>query len=212
MEYLAYPDTVGNVYGVGLGAMAGVMTVVYAVMFLFGIAMYIMQAIAFMKMAKKTGVRHGWLSFIPVGNIYIIGRIADAGKGKRTNTKRLMGSFIAFLIIYVLFIVLLVAAIISAPMADTLPSAFIAPMIIMVLAIFAIAICLAVFEYIAYYHISTNFGGEGGVAYFIGILLGMFLMPIVSVILFLILSGKTPALSDEPQIITATATETDSVF
>lgn len=222
MDYQVYPEIgFGDIadygalpsdLGMAFGSMAGILAVVYLVVFLFSIASYIMQSIAFMKMAKKVGVAHSWLAFIPIGNVYILGRIADAGKAKHTNTRRMMISTALFFVVYVLLIALVVAAALSAPMADEFPMQFVLPMLLMVLVFFAIVICLAVFEYIAIYHICDNFGGDNGVAYFVGVLLGTFFVPIVAVVLFLILAGKTPKVTDAPVITPIVEQPADSVF
>ncbi len=209
MELYSYPTAMEEALGAG---MAGFFVAFYGTLLLFSIAMYIMQGIAFMNMAKKTGVRNGWLAFIPIGNVYIIGRIADAGKGNRKNTRRLMGLMIATVIIYVLILVLCVTAIISAPFSDTMPFVYLIPVILLTIAMAVVAICAEVFMFIAYYGIAQNFGGKDGTVYFVGILLGMFLMPVVSAVLFLILSGKAPKFTDAPVAIPVAATQTDSVF
>lgn len=219
MDYQVYPDASFGEFpeyvapGAELGAMFGLFIVIYIVAFILGIAMYVMNAIALMRMAKKVGVSKGWLAFIPIGDIYMLGRISDAGKGKRTRTKMLMVTTIILFVLYILWFAVLIGAAVAAPMADEIPDMFIAPLFIMLALMMVAAICLTVFEFIAYYHICDNFGGSNGVSYFIGLLLGFFFMPIVSVILLLILSGKQPALTDMPVEVPVIAEEkTDSVF
>jgi|GEM_PF-1061859 len=57
----------------------------------FGIlAAYVLNAIAVMMMASKLGIANSWLSFIPFGDMYMRGRVADVGSTKSTNTSRLM--------------------------------------------------------------------------------------------------------------------------
>ena len=223
MDYQVYPDTSLGEFpqspsllteiADAFGPMLGVIISMYAVMFLFAIAMYVMNAIAIMRMAKRTGVRNGWLAFIPIGDIYLLGRISDAGKGKRIRTKMLMTTVIVFAVLYVVLIAVLVGAIVSASMFDTILDMFIAPLFGTLALLLIAAVCLTVFEYIAYYYICENFGGSSGIGYFVGILLGYFFMPIVSVVLLLILSGKQPKLTDVPvEIPVVTEASTDSVF
>ena len=199
-------------YGVADAAI-GVFFAVYAVVLVLSLAMYVMQAIAFMKMAKKVGVNNAWLAFIPIGDLYIMGRIADAGQEKHKHTRRLMGATIVFAILYAAMIAVAIASVVADPMADTLGMPYLIPIIILTLAILAVAICLIIFEFIVLYKMCDNFGGNNGVLYFIGVILGMFLMPIVTVILFLILSGKTPKVTDGAVVITpAVEVPHDSVF
>ena len=177
-----------------LGGMVAFLVIFYALMFAFSIAMYVMEGIALLRMAKKTGVPNGWMGFVPVANVYLLGRIADAGTGKRKHAKRLLisyiaiyGSMIPFFIAYGVAMYLIIL--------DT-EAAFI-PLLLMLLfalVMMAAAVCASVFVYIAFYHIAKNFGGESGTGYFVGMLVGAFVCPIVSYILMLILSGKNPAM------------------
>ena len=44
---------------------------------LFTLATYVLGAIALFTMAKRRGIHHAWLSWIPVGNNWILGSLAD---------------------------------------------------------------------------------------------------------------------------------------
>ncbi|MBR5539368.1 MAG: hypothetical protein IKU61_05660 [Clostridia bacterium] len=224
MDYQVYPDTNFGEFPQGIsfdadfieafGAMFGIFLAIYAVALLFGIAMYVMNAIAIMRMAKRTGIRNVWLEFIPIGDIYLLGRISDAGKGKHTRTKMLMTTVIILFVLYIVWVAVLIGAAVAGPMSDTIPVMFVAPLFGTLALLLIAAVCLTVFEYIAYYYVCENFGGSGGIGYFIGILLGYFFMPIVSVVILLILSGKQPRLTDAPaELPTVPETvTTDSVF
>ena len=209
MELSMLPDLMS--YGV-TEAYIGAFWAMYAVIMLLSFAMYIMQAIAFMRMAKKVGIKRSWLAFIPIGDLYIMGRIADAGKEKHKHTRRLMGTTIVFAIVYVLMIALLVSSVVANPMADTIEPSYLIPMILLALVILVVSICLIVFEFIVLYKICDNFGGDNGALYFIGVVLGMFLMPVVTVVLFLILSGKTPRVTENAVVTPVAQVPHDSVF
>jgi len=47
---------------------------------LIALIFYILQSIAFMKLAKRNNINHSWLAFIPVANTYIFGQIARLKK------------------------------------------------------------------------------------------------------------------------------------
>lgn len=55
---------------------------------LISIALYVLQAIGFYTIAKRRGIAHAWLAFIPFGSAWILGALYDDYKarfGKRTN-------------------------------------------------------------------------------------------------------------------------------
>ena len=60
-------------------ALEGIGSVVAAnsVTSLFTLAAYVLGAIALFTMAKRRGIHHAWLSWIPVGNNWILGSLAD---------------------------------------------------------------------------------------------------------------------------------------
>ncbi len=55
----------------------GILLVVYLLLIGFGIATYIMNAIAYQKIATRRLISNSWLAWIPVANSWIIGSIAD---------------------------------------------------------------------------------------------------------------------------------------
>lgn len=198
-----------------LGGMIAFLVIFYAMMFVFGIAMYVMEGIAMLRMAKKTGVPNGWMGFVPVANVYLLGRIADAGTGNRKHAKRLLVSYIALFVSLIPYFVTYAVAIFSMIAEAEMAIVPLVLMLVFALIMLAIAVCCSVFCYIAYYHICKNFGGDSGTGYFVGILVGSFVCPIVSVILMLILSGKTPAMVENGTVTVTpqpSVPHTDDVF
>ncbi len=45
------------------------------VLFVIGVILYLLSAIGLYKMAENAGIEYGWLAFIPVLNLYIVGRV-----------------------------------------------------------------------------------------------------------------------------------------
>lgn len=41
------------------------------------VAMYVMQGVALQTIARRRGIRHDWLAWVPVGSVWILGAIAD---------------------------------------------------------------------------------------------------------------------------------------
>ena len=57
----------------GLGALAAFNTF----RFVLGIVAYVLGAIALYSLAKRRGIQHAWLSWIPIGNLWILGSLSD---------------------------------------------------------------------------------------------------------------------------------------
>ena len=75
--------------------LANIYLVAFGIALLVGLAYYIMNGIALLRMAKRTGVKHGWLGFIPLADSWLLGRISDVGSTRRHSGARLLGFTIA---------------------------------------------------------------------------------------------------------------------
>lgn len=60
----------------------GIMLVVYLLLIGFGIATYIMNAIAYQKIASRRLIANPWLAWIPIASSWLIGSIVDEYDGK----------------------------------------------------------------------------------------------------------------------------------
>lgn len=58
----------------GLIAMLGGLVFVF---FILAIALYVLMGLSLMTMAKNKGIENPWLAFVPVGNMWIIGKIIE---------------------------------------------------------------------------------------------------------------------------------------
>lgn len=52
---------------------------------LVSLAAYVLQAIGFYTIAKRRGIPHAWLAWIPVGSVWILGSISDDFKSRTTG-------------------------------------------------------------------------------------------------------------------------------
>jgi hypothetical protein len=61
----------------GLGAIiAGALVIFLVIYILIVIALYIYMSLALMKVAKRTKTEPAWLAWVPIGNIYLMSKIA----------------------------------------------------------------------------------------------------------------------------------------
>ncbi len=217
MGYEAYPETYYATAGETAAAMiVGVLVtliiVLYATALVFAVAQYVMNAISIMRMAKKLSIPNGWLGFIPFADVYMLGKIADVSSEKKINAKRLLITEIVYFAIFIVYMVLAFAIGLISAVDESAAVATVIVFLMVLLLFLASTVCLAVFEYIAFYRIAQNFGGKNATGYFLGILLGgLFVSTLVSTVLLLVLSFKEPAkTSAAPDVIEAAAA--DSVF
>ena len=200
---------------------------VYAVSFvialLVGIACYVMYGIALYRMAKRTGVEHGWLGFIPFANDWLLGRLSDVGSSRRHSGARILGFEIATRCCAIGFIgttVSLLVGLFSSGLLDgtisddaalSLLMPHLATFWILAVVTMVLAICTAVFQCMALYRIGVNFGSSG---YGLALVLTAFFCQLATFIILLVLSGKTPKCTEGEPVAAAPQSDapTDSVF
>ncbi len=71
-----YPADISSIAGAALGII-GIVLLTYLVTFGLGIVMYILQALGLYTIAQWRGIKHPWLAWLPVTNVWILGSIAD---------------------------------------------------------------------------------------------------------------------------------------
>ena len=73
-----------------LGILLGILLIVLAV----SVVMYVFQSLGLYAIAKRRGIRHAWLAWLPVGYYWIAGSIADqyqyVAKGKVKNKRKIL--------------------------------------------------------------------------------------------------------------------------
>ena len=141
----------------GNGAYA-VIVGIYMMYMLFTVALYVVQSLGYYTIAKRRGIRNGWLAWLPIGNLWIAGSISDqyqyVTKGKVKNRRKLLlGLSIALLAVYVGMMVVLVAGMLVSGSAGFGAGAIVTVLLVLLagLALIAIAIAMLVIQYICLY-------------------------------------------------------------
>ena len=206
--------------------LVGIYAVIFGIALLVGIAYYIMYGIALLRMAKRAGVKHGWLGFVPIADNWLLGRLSDVGSSRRHSGARLLGfsaatacSGICSLIALSSMFVRLIAdenlhAAVSDEVAMQMVFSTSLPLLLFSLLAFVCAVCTAVFQCMALYRVGVNFGGASGSGFGIALILTIFFCPLATYIILLILSGRTPTCTDGIPSVSAPHDDgpTDSVF
>ena len=152
-----------------------------------GIVVHILIGVGLYTIAKRRGIRNGWLAFIPVLNVWILGSISDQYRhvvqGQiKARRKVLLGTNIAYMLICCVVLVLCgtLFARIFANMAqletmnDEQAAAFamemVAPMVgifLLFLPLLVLAIVQMVFYYIALYDVYKSCDPSNAVLYLV---------------------------------------------
>ena len=211
MDELLMPSIADDIAALGLGVFV---IAIYGFLFLLLLAQYLLHAFAMFRMAKKVGLQNAWMAFVPFTDVYLTGRIADVNSQKKVHAKRMLIAYIVFLATGLIYIVAAFVYGFAMGVGEHIVLGvllFAGSAVLM----FAASVCYSVFAYIAWYRICANFGGSNAIGWFLGALLGgMFCSSLVPPILFLILSGKNPAVVENGTVTVTppAAPSSDDVF
>jgi membrane protease YdiL (CAAX protease family) len=74
--------------------MLAAMAVFYGFIGIVGIVFYVLQALAMQTIANRRGIANGWLAWIPIGSMWLMGAIADdyrqKAKGEKKNRRAIL--------------------------------------------------------------------------------------------------------------------------
>lgn len=150
----------GVMMGVG-GAVAAILLILVLLALGFAIVSYVLSAVGMYRIARRRGIHHAWLAWVPVGNSWLLGSISDHYQYvvKHKTTKRRKVLLILNLLLSVISVVFSVAVLVSniamvgsGVAADG--SGTVLGIILMVLyywLLLGLSIAVTVIAYIAYY-------------------------------------------------------------
>ena len=175
--------------------------------FSWAVVSYVFQSLGYYTIASRRGIHHSWLAWVPFGNLWIVGSISDqyqyVTKGKVKNRRKLLlGLSIGLFAGYFLW---LFATVINLVVGQE--GAAILILIFGILAIFAVAILLAVFQYMALYDLYSSCDPNNAVLYLV---LSILFSGIVPFFVFACRkrdSGMPPRKQPEPQQVVVPTVE-----
>ena len=161
-----------------------------------GIALYVMMSWGMYSISKRRGISKPWLSWIPLGNSWMLGAISDhyqlvANGKQKSKRKILLGLPIAMYLVYGVMMAAYVVLMFSSvgagsqpsgvgPEAATASASMLLPllmllvMIVLLVVILVIAVVYSVFTYIALFDLFRSCNPDTGVLFLIlSIVLGM---------------------------------------
>ena len=156
-EY-AFPDAMGGAAVGAMGVVTGILLIVCFLAMGFSVVMYVLNAVGLYRIAKRRGIHHAWLAWVPIGCNWLLGSISDhyqyVAKQKATSRRKVL-LILSLVLIACLFVLIGgVVALVVASESVAGESAMVlavALMLIAYLGMLGLAIAITVFCYIAYY-------------------------------------------------------------
>ena len=152
-EY-AFPDAMG---GAAMGVATGILLIVWCLAMGFSIVMYVLNAVGLYRIAKRRGIHHAWLAWVPIGSNWLLGSISDhyqyVAKQKVTSKRKIL-LILSLCLIGCLFVLAggVVAIVVAAGSSMNASIALgVVLLLIAYLGMMGLAIAITVFCYIAYY-------------------------------------------------------------
>lgn len=148
----------------------------------FGIAAYVLRSIGLYSIAKRRGINHPWMAWVPVVDMWLLGCISDqfqyVVKGKNKNKRKwLLGLNIAMWVVYIVFFVffgIMMFDVASGAMGgmseDQLLAGLMGPMMGMLgsmIPLMGLAIAVMVVRYIAMYDLYTSCNPQNNVLFLV---------------------------------------------
>ena len=183
----------------GLGAGFAVFYTIYSLLVSsLGIASYVLRALGLYTIAKRRGINHPWMGWVPVLDLWVLGCISDqyqyVVKGKEKNRRKwLLGLSIALAVVYIVFFVfcgIAVAGVITGVSGGLFEKQLITGLmgsatglLICLIPLVIIAITATVIRYVALYDLYTSCNPQNNVLFLV---LGIFFRVTESFFVFFI--------------------------
>lgn len=141
---------------------------------LYGLVMYVLQSVGLHTIAKRRGIHHPWLAWIPIAANWLIGSISDqyqfVAKGRvRNRRKVLLGlsipTFVLSVVSMVLSISTMTASVMDGGAETLLPITILMLVVSMIMS--TLTIVLTVFQCIALYDLYTSCTPKNAVLFLI---------------------------------------------
>ena len=156
-EY-AFPEGMEGAAVGAAGVVTGILLIVWFLAMGFSLVMYVLNAVGLYRIAKRRGIHHAWLAWVPIGCNWLLGSISDhyqyVAKQKVTSKRKVM-LILSLILVACLFV--LAGGVVALVLAtegmagDAAMVLAVALMLIAYLGMLGLAIAITVFCYIAYY-------------------------------------------------------------
>lgn len=168
--------------------------IVIGIAFLIFAAVYVLQALAIYRMAKKVGVENAWGAWIPIFQTWVMFQISDKPFKILLFNKEIESRNNAF---WVYMAVVWGGTIVMSAVGSLAAIPYVGLIFGLLSGVLSLAYRFAIvlFLYPLYHDIYEIFMPEQAVGFSVATIICSFVAPIVNVVLLLIASGKDPVLS-----------------
>ena len=156
-EY-AFPEVAEGALIGAVGIVATVVLLILLVCSALALVCYVLKAVGMYRIAKRRGIHHAWLAWVPIGCNWLLGSISDhyqyVAKQKVTSKRKVL-LILSLILVACLFV--LIGGVVALVLAtegmagDAAMVLAVALMLIAYLGMLGLAIAITVFCYIAYY-------------------------------------------------------------
>ncbi|MBE7001904.1 MAG: hypothetical protein E7421_04290 [Ruminococcaceae bacterium] len=159
-----------------MAGVLGIFVVVYLLivffMFAFSILSYVLQGVGLHTIANRRGIRNGWLAWIPLGNLWVLGSISDqyqyVTKGKIKNRRKvLLGLSIGY---FAFCIIWMIAAVVGLLLTEGMDGEIVAGVLLILLGgllMAAIAVAMLIYYYLCLYDLYNSCNPSNGVLFLV---------------------------------------------
>lgn len=187
-DYYSYAEPAAEGLAGIAGMLLGFVLVFYLLMLAFCVVSYVFYSLSVYKIAKRRGIRSPWLSWLPVGNLWVIGSISDqyqyVVKGRiRNRRKVLLGLQIAIIAAGAVSVgsgIAMVIGLVDSYSGIGLATMSTGVLLLMYLVMAVASIVAVVFTYIALYDLFESCNPDSAAMFlvlsiFLGVVLPFFL-------------------------------------
>lgn len=161
--------------------------VILLISFAYAVTVYIVQSLGMYTIAKRRGIHHPGLAWVPVANMWILGSVSDqyqyVVKGRiRNRRKVLLGLMIAVYVLLIVFAVVLLVGILGGDVEASDPARFsmivaVSGSLVFYLIAWVLSMIAMVFMYIAYYDLFMSCNPGNAVLFLVLGIFFNFLLP-----------------------------------
>lgn len=184
--YYEYGSSAADSAALGVGGFVlFFVLLIYLLMLAFAVVTYVLNSLGMYTIARRRGIHHAWLAWIPVGDAWLLGSISDqyqyVAKGRVRNRRKVLlglsiGMFAVLLLMFAGAFVMALSEAVGGDASEVLFGGMFAMVLLGYVAIMILAVIMAVFQYIALYDLFTSCDPGNSVLYLVlSILLGVVL-------------------------------------
>lgn len=175
--YYEYGHSAADSVAMGVsGFLLVIMMVFYLLMLAFWVVCYVLNSLGMYTIARRRGIHHPWLAWVPVGDAWLLGSISDqyqyVAKGRVRNRRKVLlglsiGIFAVLILMFISLFAMLLTEAVAADASEAVFGGAVAVVLLGYLTALVLAVILAIFRYIALHDLFVSCDPGNGVLYLV---------------------------------------------